>query len=509
MIGTPWNVEDAEPRSTPPGVTPGAWVSLHYLRSALRRRWRLVATTTLAGVLVAIAALVHAPATATAEATVLLAHDPAVDPATAIATDTSLLTTRTVASKVIEQLDLPMTPDAFISTLHHTQVSTQVLELELTAPTSDEAVRRLTALSQAFLAFRNEQLRAQAQAVGTADRSRIADLKSQIDRLNGQYESALASGRGSEASQLLGQRVQLVSQASSLEQAIQDTALQADSLAAASHVVDQAAPVPGSPLKHDLLAVMSGLIGGLALGVGLVFATALVSNRLRRRDEVATALGSQVRFSAGDVHSHLPWGDKRRRRNLDVLASGLVSAVPAERDAGARLALLGVGDLRAAARVLVRAAHDLQDRGENVLLVDLTSMGWLDRDSRDEQLTIHRPEGRRPELTAGPLTLATSMSTLTQLGSRSPHGSQADVVLVLGEVELGVGTSYLGEWADRAVLLVAAGRVTAEFLRSTRRLLDRAGTSLEFAMLVGADTTDESVGDPISEMHHHEQREAR
>jgi capsular polysaccharide biosynthesis protein len=510
MIGIPWNVEDAESRSTPPGVTPGAYVSLHYLRSALRRRWRLVATTTMAGVLLAVASLMHAPTTVTAEATVLLAHDSSTDPSTAIATDTSLLTTRTVARKVIEQLDLPMTPDEFLGTFSHTQVSTQVLDLELTAPTSGEAVRRLAALSQAFLSFRNEQLRAQAQAVVTTDQSRIVDLRSQIDQLNGQYNAALAEGRSSEASELLGQRVQIASQISTLQQTMQDALLQADSLATASHVVDQAAVVPEAPLKGDVLTVMSGLIGGLALGVGLVFATALVSNRLRRREEVATALGSQVRFSAGAVHGRVPWGRSRRRRNLDVLAAGLVSAVPVERDERAQLALLGAGDPRAAATVLKRAAHDLQDRGENVLMVDLTSTGWLDRDGLDGALKVYRPGGRRPELTAGPLSLVASMPPQTpHLNPRHQQWNQADVVLVLGEVELGVGTSYLNEWADRAVVLVGAGRVSAEFVRSTGRLLARSGPSLEFAMLVGADSTDESMGDPIPETHHREQREAR
>jgi len=118
MSGTIWRIEDPEPNPTPPGVVPGSWVSLHYLRSTLQRRWRVVAATAAAGLMVALVALFALPTSATASATVLLAHDPAVDPATALATDQSLLETRIVAQKVIDELHLGLSPDDFLSTFY-------------------------------------------------------------------------------------------------------------------------------------------------------------------------------------------------------------------------------------------------------------------------------------------------------------------------------------------------------------------------------------------------------
>src|SRR5262249_55069684 len=159
-----------------------------------------------------------------------------------------------------------------------------------------------------------------------------------------------------------------------LHTTIQDTQLQSDSLAVASHVVDPAAAVPPGGLKHRVLGVMSGLILGFGLGVGIVFAHALVSNRLRRREEIATALGHAVPFSAGAVRGRFGWGApallpstrKRRLRNLDVLVQGLTAALPADRDARTRLALVGVGDLRSAASVVMATASRFQEQGERV-----------------------------------------------------------------------------------------------------------------------------------------------
>ena len=85
----------------------------------------------------------------------------------------------------------------------------------------------------------------------------------------------------------------------------------------------------------------------------------------------------------------------------------------------------------------------------------------------------------------------------------------ANVVLVLGEIELGVGAGHLSTWADQAVLLVGAGKATAEFLRSISRMLTRSGPTLEFAMLVGADRTDESLGAAARVAADEPQRQAR
>ena len=69
-----------------------------------------------------------------------------------------------------------------------------------------------------------------------------------------------------------------------------------------------------------------------------------------------------------------------------------------------------------------------------------------------------------------------------------------DVVLTLAEVSPGVGVDHLASWVDRVVLLVATGRSSAERLRNHRRAGQVGGPAVDFAMMVGADRTDEQLG---------------
>ena len=145
--------------------------------------------------------------------------------------------------------------------------------------------------------------------------------------------------------------------------------------------------------------------------------------------------------------------------------------------------------------MLVAAARILQDSGDEVFLVDLTREGWLMR-ATPTGLPVHQPQEREGP-TYGRLSLASSADNGPAADDPLHEAWEAaHVVLVLGEIELGVGAGHLSIWADEVVLLVRAGKATAEFLRSVSRMLTRTGPNLEFAMLVGADHTDESLGVP-------------
>ena len=82
--------------------------------------------------------------------------------------------------------------------------------------------------------------------------------------------------------------------------------MQVDAVTTASHVIDAAAVVPTSQPKRVVLGVMSGLIVGGGLGIAVVFVHTLLSNTLRRREDVATALSRPVAFSAGAVRGRVP-----------------------------------------------------------------------------------------------------------------------------------------------------------------------------------------------------------
>lgn len=66
-----------------------------------------------------------------------------------------------------------------------------------------------------------------------------------------------------------------------------------------SRGLGKVAPVAQHAKKRMMLYVGGGLLAGLALRLGIVVIRALISDKLRRRDEIASALGVPVKLSAG------------------------------------------------------------------------------------------------------------------------------------------------------------------------------------------------------------------
>src|SRR5262245_15623217 len=105
MIPSAWDAPDPESDDpSAPGRPLPTLVSLHFLRTALRRRWKVCVLCAALGLFLAAAFLVAVPPPYQAKAVLLLAHDPQVDAERAVSTDVSLLTTRTVAADAIEKL---------------------------------------------------------------------------------------------------------------------------------------------------------------------------------------------------------------------------------------------------------------------------------------------------------------------------------------------------------------------------------------------------------------------
>jgi hypothetical protein len=70
----------------------------------------------------------------------------------------------------------------------------------------------------------------------------------------------------------------------------------------------------------------------------------------------------------------------------------------------------------------------------------------------------------------------------------------ADVLLSLVPFEVGRGLAHVRSTTSRCVVLVKAGRSTAERLSTVARSARTAGLDVEFGMLVGADRSDASFG---------------
>ena len=239
-----------------------------------------------------------------AKASLVLAHDPQVDASRAMATDVGLLQHQTVASKTIASLGLAMTPDEFLESMTVEPVSSELLSITMAAPTDAEAIRRLAALTSIYLDFRAEQLSTQSDVLVDGMQQRIQKLEGEVRIFRG----ALSSSRGRQVAQKpASSAIRLRSgrtsqgQIETLQQSVEDATLRNASVVASSRVIDPAAVEDGRREASDCIVLASGLIGGAALGCGMVLFFAITSDRLRRRSDVAAALEVPVPVSVGRI----------------------------------------------------------------------------------------------------------------------------------------------------------------------------------------------------------------
>lgn len=503
MRDVSWRVDDGEPGPAGSGDDGTGLVSLHFLRSAVRRRWRLWVGLAVTGLLVGLGSIFVLPPTSSATATLLLVHAPDADPQSEMATDVSLLRTRTVASRVIGELDLGMSPEEFQELVTVSMETSTVLLLSVAGPDPAAARERTETLTEEFLRFRTEQLKLQSDAEAEGYQKQLDSLGKQAATLTARYE-ALSTGGPSgqeQASAVLTQRSQLNSRMNEIRASLEETKLATDAVVGGSHVLDPAETVPASQLREVTLRAASGLVLGAGLGLGLVLLAALTSDRLRRRDEVAVALGVPVRCSVGRLPRRglgrlLP-GAAARRRHLAMLVGLLRSALP--RGTRSRLVVGAVQAESESAQLVAALATDLAEEGREVFLVDLSESGHLETllrrrwtDPERPAPRVHRPKVV-PTLSGGP----TSGEVAAGVPAHDPaHYAwrAAEVVLTLAEVDPAIGTDHLAPWAERMVLVTAAGRSSAERLRTTAALVRASDLHLPFVVLTGADRRDESLG---------------
>jgi len=509
MIPAPWEVPDFESEDpSAPGRPLPTLVSLHYLRSALRRRWVACILSAVLGLLAAGLILVAFPISHKAEAVLVLAHDPQIDPERAMSTDVSLLTTRAVAAQTITSLGLTMTADDFLGTVTAVPVSADVMSISVTAPTDDEAVRRLDALTSAYLGFRAAQLQLQSNVVVEGVNERITVLQAEVAVLTERINelSAADEPATSDLSDAISRRSKYTTQIETLEQSVQDATLTNESIALSSRVIDAAAVEPAKMKRRVVLTLGSGLIAGAALGCGTVLFLAITSDRLRRRFDVGAALEVTVPVSVRRIAPlprvvrRLPYlraVDARRADERRRLAHAIEMELPGPGQWGV-LAVACIDNSDEVRFALATAAMGLVADGRGVVLIDLTAQGGLD--AAVEELmsaqAVERPTVLRPR---GIPALADHADHLRVVGHEDenegpPSPGLTDVSLILADLDPSVAADHLTAWTERVIVVVTSGLSSVERVRTAGDLVRAAGLDLRFAALLHADATDVSSG---------------
>lgn len=292
-----WDDDDdlfADERTT--AFPPDSLVTFRFLRDAIRRHARVWIVLAIVGLAAGLAMPTLLPAASVSSARILLTHRDGDDPARAMATDVSLVTTHTVAQRVIDRLKLPETPDDLLKAYTATALTDRVLEISVGAETSDEATRLATVLAQTYLTFRREQV-AQQEVPLHRDEDVATTLVAEAEaaaRAAGENLTDPKDPNSREMSKLNIARDRLTY----IQQQINDQEVAASRMNS-SRMLDEAAPVPTSAKRTLVISAGTGLIGGLFIGLGFVVVRALLSDKLWKRQDIAQSLGSRIRLSVG------------------------------------------------------------------------------------------------------------------------------------------------------------------------------------------------------------------
>lgn len=511
--------EDSVGADDGPSADAGAGlVSLGFIGAALRRRARLWCALAIVGLIIGAGWNAKFPGAQKATVSVLLVDNPNLNPSDEVETDIALLQSTPVAAAVISQLGLHQTPSSFAGTYSVTQVSDQVLTINVGAATADEAVQRASAVAAQFLKYRAQfTLTQQQQTVAELDQQvsqaqqHLDSITKQISQVSSQPSS---STQQADLSNLQAQQKAATTALAEVRQYVTATLASAQTATQAmvrgSQVLDEASALKHSRLKGAVLYAVGGLAAGLALGMVIAIVGAVTSDRLRRRDDIAYAAGVPVGLSVGRLAEGrlLPGlrGRAARRRDMERVIGHLRNAVPGSSRGPAGLAVVAVENEPVVAQAVVALAVSCAKQRWQVVLADLSAGAHAARLLRADKpgLSAVSAEGvhimvmvpdAHEVAPAGPLPGQAAPEGRAQPDeSLTAACAHADLVLSLVSLDPNFGGEHLATWATNAVAVVTAGQSTSVRIRAVGEMVRLAGTHLDSVVVIDADSSDESLG---------------
>jgi capsular polysaccharide biosynthesis protein len=503
-----------------PADYPMPFVSLGYVWWALKRRRRFWCGTALAGLIIGLGLFATTAPGHHATISLLLVNDPTQQPSDAITTAATLAQSQAVAAEVVQQLGISETPGAFSGSYTVTTPTTQVLAIEISAPSDAEAVRRATTLATVFLSYRanlaNKELQLEVANLNqqvTAAQATVSSLDNQISNLKAEPATA-ATQTGIEALQAKRSNAEAaLSQVQQYASTTQATdRLNTASVVKESQILDSAATAKTSAKRRLVLDVGGPLMGGLVLGMAIVIVGALLSDRMRRRDDIAAAIGAPVTLSVASAKfGRRPTvGNPRngqRAKDFDRVVTHLSGLSRRTSSHPAALVVVSLDNVQATARAVEALALLHADRGARVMVADLTPNASLAKllgaatagvrqvTVAGQQLRVAVPE-KGEVAPNGPLSGKTTDGTGTAYRGSvlAADAGGADLVLTLTTLDPAVGGDHLSTWATEAAVLLTAGESSIARVRAAGEMARHAETHIVSVILLGADTNDESTG---------------
>jgi capsular polysaccharide biosynthesis protein len=498
-----WGLNDLTAEREPSAAGPtGKLVSLGFILAAVKRRRRLWATTAAVGLLLGCGLYLKSPPGYQASTSLWLIPGPYENFQTAPNNAQAMGQSVAVAKLAVQKLGLNQSPSSFLATYKVTPITERVVTITASARSSNQAVLNASAVAKAFLQFRAQEMQSEQALVQAALDQQVTDAQQQ-----NQAQSTVSQAQ----------------QAASSNQTANGAATTA--AVKGSVVMDDALPLPHSKFKKLLLDAALGLILGLALGLAIVVIGAIMSDKPRRRDDVAEALGSPVRLSVGTAQAKRSWlgglrslvpGARRGTQGAEIqrIAEHLRNAIHGRGGRGpATLAVVPVDDARLPASSLVSLALSYAEEGQRVVVADLCSgapaagllgsaePGVQQVDTNGTRLVVAVPEP--DDVTpVGPLHRSQTSSQRSSFTEAVISACEsANLLLTLTSLDPSLGGDHLATWATDAVAIVSAGKSSWTRINAVGEMIRLSGTHLTSAVLVGADSADETLGmTPTPEM---------
>lgn len=501
-------------------------ISLGFIGSALRRAMSAWLAMAVIGLFVGVGLALEHEGVHSAAVTVLLdtAGESQTTQSGELATDAAIAESTPVAAAVIAQLGIQETPVSFLGTYSAAPLgdSDQVLTITAQGPTDEAAVQRASAIATQFLTFRARYLQQGLKQTVNSINQQVSEAQQNLNSVNEKIREVSAepdsSSQQTELAGLQRQQTEAANALSTVTENANGSQLEAETqttqMVKGSEVLSAAAPVKHSAKKTLALYGVGGLIVGLVIGMAIVAIAAITSDRLRRRDDIAIAVGAPVGLSVGRLRGRRWVLDPRARsghRNRDMkrVVEHLRNAVPANSQGAASLAVVAVDDAPTVAQAVIRLAIASSQQRKRVVLADLSvaisaarqlgvaAPGISTVSPEGVPIVVVVPESE-DVAPVGPLR---NPSTGSARVSERLAGTcaQADLVISVVTLNPAFGGDYLGSWATDAVAVVTAGQSTATRLHAAGEMIRLAGVRLGSVVVLGADRNDESLGTVVAE----------
>ncbi|MFD9438223.1 Wzz/FepE/Etk N-terminal domain-containing protein [Streptomyces sp. NPDC060006] len=459
--------------NTAPESSPAAPLfDLQGLVVAVRRRRRLWCSLALLGMLAGVAVAVLLPPPPSAMTKVLVAHaeDQPNDTGTLIRTDIAVLGTTRIADKALQILKSSEDPEDFMQDYRGTGLTNNLLQIDVTGDSDEQAVARAEALADAFVADHVRRMReiAEAEAKALLDqrdrmRNELAEVNKDIGDQSPDAESDPQASASIET--LFARRAELNSRIIDFDQRAAEARTGTPKVIAGTQIVDAARPVRHSLPKTAATNAAIGLVLGLVLGLALAAVGAVVADRPVLRRDIAANLGASVITELPRRSGRL-WQRRRTRAARERLTAHLARLM---RDSTEPLSLLELGCARRTSVIALDLAGSMAAEEPVVIIDGLPG----------PQLAGRRPKPGDPGVVSGEQAAAVShQERRLGVGSVAPGTAWTDL-------------QYLG---TRTVLVVRAGHGSAAWLHTVARQLADQHIPVVGVVLIDPDPRDRTDG---------------